>query len=105
MINQDSNATFRGLPLTGEQDAEIRHYINRKKRLAMPIDEQEVSAMIADMLYPPSQEEVGVAALGTSTWGDSERARVSVDDIRDTTEAQEDKSAVMELEAMKRAGS
>lgn len=105
MIDQDTNATFRGLPLTEEQHAEVMHYINRKKRLGAPVDEREISAMIADMLNPPSQEEVGPAALSTSTCGDAERASFSVDDVRDTTEAQEDKSAVMELEAMKRGGS
>lgn len=105
MMDQDTNPTFRGLPLTEEQDAEVRHYINRKKRLGVPVDEREISAMLADMLDPPSQEDVGFAALGASTCGDAERANFSVDDVRDSTEAQEDKSAAMELEAMKRAGS
>jgi hypothetical protein len=105
MSEHNTDATFRGLPLTEEQHAEVMHYINRKKRLGLPVDEQEISAMVADMLDPPSQEEIGSAALGTSTCGDAERAGLSVDDVMDTTAAQEDKGAVMELEAMKRAGS
>lgn len=105
MAAHDMESTFRGLPLTEEQDAEVRHYIKRKQRLGAPVDETEISAMLADMLDPPSQEDVGDAALGTSTCGDAERASVAVDDVMDSTAAQEDKSAAMEFEAMKRAGS
>lgn len=105
MAVEETKGTFRGLPLTEEQDAEVRHYLNRKKRLGAPVDEHELSAMLADMLDPPSQEEVGDAALGTSTCGDAERASGSVDDVMDSTAAHEDKSAAMESEAMKRAGS
>ena len=39
--------TFRGLPLTSEQDSEIRHYIH------IPWDTPELAAMLADMLNPP----------------------------------------------------
>ncbi|WLI91185.1 hypothetical protein Q4S45_08730 [Massilia sp. R2A-15] len=105
MAVHDTQGTFRGLPLTEEQNAEVMHYINRQKRRGAPVDEHEISAMLADMLNPPSQEDVGAAALGTSTCGDAERASGSVDDVRDLIEAQEDKSAAMESEAMKRAGS
>jgi len=45
--------TFRGLPLTSEQDSEIRHYIHIKERSGMPWDTPELSAMLADMLDPP----------------------------------------------------
>jgi hypothetical protein len=45
--------TFRGLPLTSEQDSEIRHYIHIKERSGMPWDTPELAAMLADMLDPP----------------------------------------------------
>lgn len=105
MITNNSDGTYLGLPLTEEQNSEVLHYFNRKKRLGMPIDEQEVKAMIGDMLHPPSLDDVDSVALGSSKCQDEERSRFSVDDIIDSTEAHEDKGAMMELEAMKRAGS
>jgi hypothetical protein len=45
--------TFRGLPLTSEQDSEIRHYIHIKERSGIPWDTPELAAMLADMLDPP----------------------------------------------------
>lgn len=45
--------TFRGLPLTSEQDSEIRHYIHIRKRSGTPWDTPELAAMLADMLDPP----------------------------------------------------
>jgi hypothetical protein len=45
--------TFRGLPLTSEQDREIRHYIHTKERSSEPWDTPELQAMLADMLNPP----------------------------------------------------
>lgn len=34
MIHYDAHQTFRGLPLTTEQEAEVRHYLNRQRRWA-----------------------------------------------------------------------
>ena len=45
--------TFRGLPLTPEQDSEIRHYIHNKQRSGTSWDTPELAAMLADMLNPP----------------------------------------------------
>lgn len=45
--------TFRGLPLTPEQDSEIRHYIHTRERSGEPWDTPELAAMLADMLDPP----------------------------------------------------
>ena len=45
--------TFRGLPLTPEQDSEIRHYIHIKERNGAAWDTPELVAMLADMLDPP----------------------------------------------------
>ena len=47
------STTFRGLPLTSEQDSEIRHYIHTKARSGVPWDTPELAAMLADMLDPP----------------------------------------------------
>ncbi len=35
MSDFDANRTFRGLPLTPEHDAEVRHYIKKKSSEAM----------------------------------------------------------------------
>lgn len=45
--------TFRGLPLTAEQDSAIRHYIHIQERHGTPWDTPELAAMLADMLDPP----------------------------------------------------
>jgi hypothetical protein len=105
MSEPGASTTFRGLPLTEEQDAEINHYLKRVKRNGGPIDEKEVSAMLADMLLPPSQEEVSVVSLDASTRADAERAGAAVDETMDNIGAEEDRNAAMESEAMKRAGS
>jgi hypothetical protein len=49
----DPGTTFRGLPLTPEQDSEIRHYIHTRQRCGEPWDTEELRSMIADMLDPP----------------------------------------------------
>jgi hypothetical protein len=46
-------STFRGLPLTEEQEREIRHHIHTKMRSGAPWDTPELQAMLADMLNPP----------------------------------------------------
>lgn len=104
MHERNSISTFRGLPLTEEQDAEIRHYLKRKKRDSEAVDEKELSAMLADMLLPPSQEEASSVSLDTYTRADAERADACVDEAMDSIGAEEDKNAAMESEAMKRAG-
>lgn len=45
--------TFRGLPLTAEQESEVRHYIHCRERRALPWDTAELRSMIQDMLSPP----------------------------------------------------
>ena len=61
--------TFRGLPLTSEQDSEIRHYIHVRERSGTPWDTPELAAMLADMLNPPE-----VAAEERQSIDDSMRA-------------------------------
>lgn len=53
MTDLDPDTTFRGLPLTPEQDAEVRHYIKLQKQRGLPWDTPELSAMLKDMLQPP----------------------------------------------------
>lgn len=47
------NNTFRGLPLTVDQEREVEHYIHTHQRHGQPWDTPELQAMIADMLNPP----------------------------------------------------
>lgn len=53
MNHGNHETSFRGLPLTAEQDREIRHYIHTKERKGEPWDTPELQAMLADMLNPP----------------------------------------------------
>lgn len=58
--------TFRGLPLSSEQDSEIRHYIHGRERNGLPWNTPELEAMIADMLNPPETAEDDRGALSQS---------------------------------------
>ncbi|MBW8901228.1 MAG: hypothetical protein JF619_24635 [Massilia sp.] len=73
--------TFRGLPLTREQDSEIRHFIHCRERCGLPWDTPELSAMLADMLDPPEVDEEDVAAL--SDCMHAEHAAAVQDDEKD----------------------
>jgi hypothetical protein len=53
MRENEPRTTFRGLPLTPEQDSEIRHYIHVRTRNGVPWDTPELKAMLHDMLEPP----------------------------------------------------
>lgn len=57
MMEPEPAKMFRGLPLTPEQDSEIRHYIHVRQRGGLPWDTPELQAMVADMLNPPEAEE------------------------------------------------
>jgi hypothetical protein len=57
---------FRGLPLTREQDSEIRHFIHCKQRCGLPWDTAELRAMLADMLEPPEKDEEDSRSLSDS---------------------------------------
>jgi hypothetical protein len=57
MMEPEPTNTFRGLPLTSEQDSEIRHYIHTRQRGGLPWDTPELHAMLADMLDPPQADE------------------------------------------------
>lgn len=48
---------FRGLPITREQDAEIRAYIARHEARGYSWDTSELDYMIQDMLYPAPTDD------------------------------------------------
>src|ERR1035437_10917774 len=100
MPDIDPGSTFRGLPLTAEQDAEVRHYIKKKKQHGEPWDTAELAAMLKDMLNPPGgDEELG--AIDDETKEAAERAAASIDEAMEPIEASEERNAAMESETMK----
>jgi hypothetical protein len=104
MSDLDPNRTFRGLPLTPEQDAEIRHYIKVRKQHGKPWDTPELAAMLRDMLEPPAEDAVGddYGPDFDEARSAAERAQFSIEDEMDPTEASEEWHAAMESEVMKR---
>lgn len=66
MITSEPANTFRGLPLSAEQDSEIRHYIHARERHGLPWKTAELEAMIADMLHPPETSEDDRESLSDS---------------------------------------
>ncbi|MDR0242686.1 MAG: hypothetical protein LBJ65_13885 [Burkholderia sp.] len=105
MIDAGPQSTFRGLPLTMEQDAEVRHYIKDRTRRGLPWDTSELSAMLKDMLHPPgdgdSDGDGDAASAADETRAAAERATASVDEAMDPVEASEEWNAAMESEGMK----
>jgi hypothetical protein len=101
MTDFDPKSSFRGLPLTQEQDAEVRHYIKVKKRHGEPWDTPELSAMLKDMLEPPGEDEEEFGDGLDPTKAVAERAAATIEDIIDPIEASEEFHAAMESEAMK----
>lgn len=109
MIDAGPQSTFRGLPLTVEQDAEVRHYIKDRTRRGLPWDTPELSAMLKDMLQPPGDGDGDGDRDGAGDFASpadearaaAERATASVDDEMDPIEANEEWHAAMESEGMK----
>jgi hypothetical protein len=101
MTDLDPDTTFRGLPLTPEQDAEVRHYIKLHTQRGLPWDTLELSAMLKDMLQPPGDENDEFDASADETKGAAERAMGSVEEEMDAIEASEERNAAMESEIMK----
>lgn len=64
MQQTEPRTTFRGLPLTPEQDSEIRHYIHLQTRHGAPWDTPELKAMLHDMLDPPEIADEDDLPLG-----------------------------------------
>lgn len=103
MPDIDPGSTFRGLPLTAEQDAEVRHYIKKKKQHGEPWDTPELTAMLKDMLEPPGGDDEELGDIPDDTKSAAERAAASIDETMDPIEASEERNAAMESEAMKKS--
>lgn len=99
MTNTDPQSTFRGLPLTPEQDAEVRHYI--KKQRGEQWDTPELAAMLRDMLEPPTVDDAEFSETVDEAKAVTERAAASVDEDMDPIEASEERNAAIETEGMK----
>ncbi|SIT51058.1 conserved hypothetical protein [Paraburkholderia piptadeniae] len=101
MADATPRSTFRGLPLTAEQDAEVRHYIKKKMQNGMPWDTPELAAMLHDMLDPPVSDEEESNEAVEDARAVTERASASVEESMDRIEASEERNAAAETEGMK----
>ena len=101
MAEIDLRNTFRGFPLTEEQDAEVRHYIKKKNQNGDPWDTPELADMIKDMLVPPISAEETLSSIVSVENEVVERAAASVDEAMEPIEANEELHAAIELEMMK----
>ncbi|RDK00871.1 hypothetical protein [Paraburkholderia lacunae] len=101
MADATPQSTFRGLPLTPEQDAEVRHYIKIKKRHGAPWDTPELAAMLRDMLEPPGDDDAEFDPIVDEATAVTERATAFIDDDMDPIEAGEERNAAIEAESMK----
>jgi hypothetical protein len=101
MTDATPQSTFRGLPLTPEQDAEVRHYIKKKEQHGALWDTPELEAMLRDMLEPPSDDDGGPSSTVDETKAATERATASIDENMEPIEACEERNAAMETEGMR----
>jgi hypothetical protein len=101
MIDVGPESTFRGLPLTAEQDAEVRHYIKVQMQRHLPWDTPELDAMLRDMIQPPEVADVGDEVEADEARAAAERASTSIDDAMEPDEASEEWHAAIESENMK----
>jgi hypothetical protein len=85
MMEPEPTNTFRGLPLSSEQDSEIRHYIHIRQRGGLPWDTPELHAMLADMLDPPEADEEERRSIAGSM--DKEREAAVLDGETDRDKA------------------
>lgn len=103
MDDATPKSTFRGLPLTFEQDAEVRHYIKQRKQHGAPWDTPELAAMLKDMLEPPLDEDGESGEMVEETRSATEQAAAFIAEDMEPIEASEERNAVMEAEGMKRS--
>jgi hypothetical protein len=86
MNELNPGTTFRGLPLTVDQEREIEHYIRARQRCGAPWDTPELRAMIADMLNPPELVRDDSQSVDESTDAERDTARgeesTDVDELR-----------------------
>jgi hypothetical protein len=102
MTHYDTHQTFRGLPLTTEQEAEIRHYLKKQSRLGRPWDPRELREMLKDMLLPPRAEDESPSDATQEASAASERATALVDEGVEPIEVYEEWIAALETEIMKK---
>jgi len=95
--------SFRGLPLSAEQESEIQHYIRQRLRRGQVPDDAELRAMLEDMLNPPVDESLVEHADAAGVQCDAERAAGLVDGNVDSITAREEHIAASEAQAMKRS--
>ncbi|MEM5339736.1 hypothetical protein [Paraburkholderia azotifigens] len=101
MADATPQSTFRSLPLTAEQDAEVKHYIKKKMQCGIPWDTPELEAMLHDMLAPPVGDDEGFDETVDDARALTERASASVEESMDPIEASEERNAAAESEGMK----
>lgn len=101
MIESGPELSFRGLPLSAEQEAEIQHYIHQRRRRGLQPEAGELRNMLRDMLEPPATESVSGCLEVAWDQADAERAAGWCDDSGDPITAREERIAAGELEAMK----
>lgn len=92
--------SFRGLPLSAEQESEIQHYIHLRKKLGLLPDVEELRAMVQEMLEPPATASSSGRAKAEGAHGDAERAAGQGDSGGDPSFASEERIAAREVEAM-----
>ena len=97
--------SFRGLPMSAEQESEIQHYILQRERRGLRPDVEELRAMVHDMLEPLACENPGERAEADGAHADAERAAAMVDNGGDPISTREERTAVREAEAMKHSRS
>lgn len=93
--------SFHGLPLTDEQESEIRHYVLQRKKHGLPHDTHELKEMVNDMVNPPLDDISLVNADADDVQADAEHAASLVDESGDPISASEERTAAREAEAMK----
>ncbi|XLZ72885.1 hypothetical protein ABT364_13205 [Massilia sp. SR12] len=93
--------SFRGLPLSAEQESEIQHYIRQRRRRGLKPDLAELRGMLHDMLCPPMDEGMPEGNEAAGAHADAERATGLVDDAGDPVSVREERIAASESEAMK----
>jgi hypothetical protein len=90
MNESEPGNTFHGLPLTPEQDSEIRHYIHVRSRAGMSWDTPELRAMLADMLDPPELADEDSQSFSDSTTVERSNAHADAEpdlDVQDGSHA------------------
>ena len=105
MTDSGPEFSFRGLPLSAEQESEIQHYIHQRLRRGLQPDPTELRAMLRDMLEPPFDENLVERTEAAGAYADAERAAGQADNAGDPITAREERTAAREAEAMKHSAS